>query len=506
MVIDKIIVSNKTALRRKYGKHFSLVEKALKQLVAHDKTNGLVSKIIWLDDVSSMKSFKTKPITDHKRAEQYKKAIDALYRKIDPDYILLFGADDVIPHIRLRNMIAASRDEDRIVPSDLPYASDNPYSTRIIDFKAPSRVLSRLPDLENGSDPAYPIALIKHIINWKKKLPAEEYKSYFAISAKVWKGSTGSSIKKMFETTDNLLVSPEALGPYPDEQMDKLVHFFNCHGGKGSPIFEGDDGTPSAFEAIRSSHINTIRHGCLAVAECCYSSDLYDPEYANGEMGICNKYLLQGALAFLGSTTIAWGPPDGQELADLITQYFVINIQKGASVGRAMLDARLRFVQKSAPRLGPYELKTLAQFTLLGDPSVHLVEPPAQAANLAAGKGKSAAAESLYRYDRRANFEHWSRQLSDYCVNLHSKKEKRTRVLKAIQQELRAQKFNAESQPLVFGFTKSGWQKQSKSEGEQYHIYFEKGKAREKDARRKSMLVIREIDGEIVGVTRYEKK
>jgi hypothetical protein len=42
----------------------------------------------------------------------------------------------------------------------------------------------------------------------------------------------------------------------------------------------------------------------------------------------------------------------------------------GASLGRAALLARQRFVQQTA-ELDPVDLKTLGQFNLLGDPSIH---------------------------------------------------------------------------------------------------------------------------------------
>ena len=88
---------------------------------------------------------------------------------------------------------------------------------------------------------------------------------------------------------------------------------------------------------------------------------------------ICQSYLAQGAYGFLGSTTIAYGPARGNGAADLITQYFLIEVHKGASIGRAMLDARLEYVRQSA-EMDPIDLKTLAQFCLYGDPSVHPVE------------------------------------------------------------------------------------------------------------------------------------
>ena len=46
----------------------------------------------------------------------------------------------------------------------------------------------------------------------------------------------------------------------------------------------------------------------------------------------------------------------------------------GASLGRALLTARQRYVA-AQPAITPVDLKTLAQFSLLGDPSIHLVTP-----------------------------------------------------------------------------------------------------------------------------------
>ena len=41
-----------------------------------------------------------------------------------------------------------------------------------------------------------------------------------------------------------------------------------------------------------------------------------------------------------------------------------------------MLQARQQFLSESGPSLDPYELKTLAQFNLMGDPSILPVQPP----------------------------------------------------------------------------------------------------------------------------------
>jgi hypothetical protein len=83
--------------------------------------------------------------------------------------------------------------------------------------------------------------------------------------------------------------------------------------------------------------------------------------------------MASGISGFWGSSTIAYGPADANDYADLICQYFLREVLNGASLGRACLQARQNYLQQAAP-LDPVDLKTIAQFNLLGDPSVHPVK------------------------------------------------------------------------------------------------------------------------------------
>jgi hypothetical protein len=92
-------------------------------------------------------------------------------------------------------------------------------------------------------------------------------------------------------------------------------------------------------------------------------------------MGLCQTYLGGGGHGFFGSTNIAYGPADSNANADLITQFFHRSVRGGASLGRAALEARQAFVQ-CTNIFDPADLKTLGQFVLLGDPSIHPVTQP----------------------------------------------------------------------------------------------------------------------------------
>jgi hypothetical protein len=85
-------------------------------------------------------------------------------------------------------------------------------------------------------------------------------------------------------------------------------------------------------------------------------------------------------------------------------------ILEGASLGRAALLARQQFVQQTA-ELDPADLKTLGQFSLLGDPSI---QPVVLDSATAVPKGTDAAAAARQqRQERRAKLKVFGDFLQD---------------------------------------------------------------------------------------------
>src|ERR1700761_2686477 len=145
----KLIVSCKGPLTLKYGAaNVQQVDALLAKLATADKAKNLTTKIVYIDDPASAAKagISVYPSTTEKDC---KDAVDALYAKLKPDYILLFGAQDIVPFVTLVN---PASDDDATVPSDLPYACDAPYSTQAQDFTGPSRVVGRLPDVPGAGD------------------------------------------------------------------------------------------------------------------------------------------------------------------------------------------------------------------------------------------------------------------------------------------------------------------------------------------------------------------
>jgi hypothetical protein len=513
MNIDKIIVTNKRALEAKYGNNTSKIISALNKLIASDKTKGIISSLIFMDDKISMKSFSSRAVKNFSIAKENKTAIDDLYWYFSPDYVMIVGAWDVVPHVRLKNLIAKKEDDDRLINSDLPYACEAPYSNLIGNFLSPTRVVGRLPDIVGGDDESYLIKLIENCIASQPR-KVSEYSTYFSLSAKVWKGSTSQSLKYLFPDVTSLKLCPDAEGPYLKSDLSSKIHFFNCHGAIAEPEFYGQSGDnyPVSFQSDFIA--GNIKPGTVVAAECCYGADLYHPREGSSKKGIANTYLENNALGFVGSTTIAYGPATGQGSADYITQFFVKGIQKGSSLGRSFLEARHKFIELSAPKFDPVELKTIAQFILLGDPSVQLVEISPK--NVGVEEGTSGEeklmANKNNRKDRRLRMTVKGVFLGQIAHAPHAKK---TKVAPAMKKKLhtilRQHDFTVkEGTSFDFRNAKGVFKNLDKSVV-RYHMFVEH-KQNEKLAtkfpklKRTKIIIIKESDSVITEVRKYERK
>ena len=376
--VDKIILSSNAALAGKYrAAGLSSIRTAIDSLIAADAARGIVTQYLALDDAAAMTAIEVNAVAPGSPEEAFKSAVDGVFNAFSPDYLVLLGANDVIPHQSLTNPLFHPADPlgdpDGKIPSDLPYACDAAYSTDPGKFIGPTRVVGRLPDLEGARDPTYLIDLIDGAAGARPS-PATVYRNVFGISAETWNVSTQASIAAAFGSVNGLQSSPLAGPHWTNAELGNLAHFINCHGVPVSAQFygEGNDGTqPIAHDA---GHLAANAHpGTVVAAECCYGAELFDPTRNAGQMGIANTYLGRGGYGFFGSTNISYGDRSGNAHADLICRYFFQHVLAGSSIGLATLQARQDYVANNSP-LDTCSLKTLAQFLLLGDPSIHPVE------------------------------------------------------------------------------------------------------------------------------------
>lgn len=402
---DKVLIPHNGQLQAKYGANRAAVDAAIQRLIAADAQRGLNSIYIAIDDSAAVGSVGGAAVPGAPSEADAKAAVDAIYNYHQPDYLVLLGGPDVIPHQSLTNpMYSPPDDPDGIVPSDLPYACSNPYSSEPQDFVGPVRVVTRIPDLTASSDAPYFAAVLDSLA---AAVPGnhEAYMAYLGVTAQVWAPSTELSLKAIFGNAAQMQCVPPASYRWSAAQAQRLSHFFNCHGAPNDHRFYGQQGRsyPPAHDA---SYVAGLLHpGTVLAAECCYGAQLYDPSRNGGHMGMANVYMRQGAYGYFGSTTIAYGPASGNANADLICQYFLKEVLRGGSVGSAALSARQRFAEASSA-ISPTDLKTMAQFIVLGDASVHCVHAQSPVKDTAAKYGFAqfppGDAEARARKERRA--------------------------------------------------------------------------------------------------------
>jgi hypothetical protein len=325
-----------------------------------------------LDDAQTMGQWRAKA----SKPQSFKDAIDHAFLSHDrPDYVAILGGPDVVPHQALRNPLTGpDADEDPDVPSDLPYACDAPGGDQLDAFVGPSRVVGRIPDAQGKKpDADVLIDLLGKAATWKAP-KKHGTPPVFGLSAHKWRASTTLSIRTAFGSGAVVRTSPKEGPAWTKKDLSPVWHFINCHGAPADPRFYGQKGEQYPVAEDAATLGTLIGRGTIAAAECCYGSQVYDPHLATGP-GICVIYLNEGAIAFMGSTTIAYGPSAGNESADLMCRFFMESCLKGASTGRALLEARQKFVEEVAP-ISPVDLKTLGQFLLLGDPSLRGLDVP----------------------------------------------------------------------------------------------------------------------------------
>src|SRR3954468_12960193 len=123
--VHKVIVTNGAALRAKNGPDFD-VATTVKPLLDKDATRDLGTRVVDLSSPNAMKEFKHAAVkaTDRKAN---KTAIDAIHKQVRPQYLVILGSVDAVPHQNLTT--PTPDDDDPNVPGALPSACESAYGT-----------------------------------------------------------------------------------------------------------------------------------------------------------------------------------------------------------------------------------------------------------------------------------------------------------------------------------------------------------------------------------------
>ncbi|HKP32116.1 MAG TPA: C25 family cysteine peptidase, partial [Chitinophagaceae bacterium] len=275
-------------------------------------------------------------------------------------------------------------------------------------------------------------------------------------------------------------------------------------GSINDTVFYGQKGQDFPAALTTTSLSGKVTFGSVVAAECCYGNQLFEPASLE-EMPICNRYLTEGALAMVGSSTTSYGPPQSLGLSDLITQYFLANVLGGASTGRAFLQAQQKFLQESAPHIDPYEVKTYTQYYLLGDPSLVLVNNP----KIFSPKSKGAVEKKMapaQRKNRRAMLEAKGVELGRSISPPRKQKGKsRSKKLNEVLKPFQMQGRGALSFQSRKSFAGPG---KSLTGGVRFHVVTKRkavpiGRAGIQPI---EAVIVKEIGGNLVDVKKYEAK
>jgi hypothetical protein len=128
MATDKFILTHRAALQAKYGlAGLAKIEAAVRTLVKADAKRGIATRLLCLDQAADMAPYGGPVPAARCSGRDVKLAIDPLCAAEAPHYLMLLGGPDIVPLVPLQNpAFGPNGDDDKSVPSDLPYACAAP--------------------------------------------------------------------------------------------------------------------------------------------------------------------------------------------------------------------------------------------------------------------------------------------------------------------------------------------------------------------------------------------
>lgn len=374
-----------------------------------------------LDDAVAMKAQGVAVLSGKATAARAKKAIDALAKKLVPDYIVILGGDDVVPYFVIANpSFDPKGDTDKTVSTDNPYACSRAYRAKTpSSYLVPDRVVGRIPDLPaaaGAGDAALIVKFLKTATDWKPRARTHyaSTTSAYATCCEEWKGAGLATMRYLGFPEKELMISPPTgdASASARKRLARPLHFTKGHGSEIDAHFYGQKGNSYPEVLFSTTVASRAGAGTLVGAMCCYGAQVYSPTdpvaTPPGALPMSVSYLKTGATGFVGSTKIAWVGLDEMMCADWIVGYYLRKCLDGASTGRALLEAKqdyLQYLQKQGHEPDTADEKTIIEFVLLGDPALHPVEGSLPAAPTRAASRVDAGALSratVLRSDRRA--------------------------------------------------------------------------------------------------------
>jgi hypothetical protein len=400
----KLSVTVKCNLESKYDPAaLKQINTAIKRWRKADSKRGIRTVHVAVDDSAEMlrvwrdyfpKAARVRPVSGKVTAPKIKRAIDDLWKRLEPEFLVLFGGCDIVPMFEVWNpAYDPNGDDDEKVPTDNPYASSKRFRpSKRISYLVPDRVIGRIPDMvsdpgatgRNG-DPAWFVDYLKTATSWKA-LDNFYARPLYAICTRECKGAGLDCLNYIERPDSRLFLSPSITdgSSLARKRLSAPVHMIKCHGSQFRPAFYGEKEIHKRtrfLKAIRSATLESrVTSATLVSTMCCYGAQIYSPfdpkaKY-RGEWPLASTYLRKGALGFVGSTMKAWVGLFARKWADILAAGYLKNVLAGSSIGRAFLDSKTAFAYSIIEKgkiLDLADEKTLIEYVLLGDPSIHPV-------------------------------------------------------------------------------------------------------------------------------------
>lgn len=363
--MNLLLISNYKALSAKYGEGLTEILRELSELICSDLDRGVISIPAYVDIPGP---YSIPCVTDPENPEQNKAAVDALYNAFQPDYMVLIGAGDIIPFQQLKDPIPpAPCGKEGTILSDLPYACDAPFSTDVTKFLAPTRKVTRLPDIEGPLTPDSLSVFIRTLRHAQRIIPksADQYKDWWNVCT-TQRTAAMYQMKNIFSAAGvkfNINVCPPCGSGWDIDTYAQMVHHHILHGAEKENILYGDDGAapPHYPEAINGKYlIDQPREGMILLENACYGGQLYHSDQME-QMPLVNIYLSSGGIV-MGSSSVTYSSTSGTHFSDYLMSHFMLSVLRGEDTGTALLHARQKLIGSAKGAATPVLLKTLAEF------------------------------------------------------------------------------------------------------------------------------------------------
>jgi len=352
--------------------------------------------------------------------------LPASYAAAGINYIVIIGDWESLAPARIPSPLA--HDGDAFCLTDSPHHFSD-------DSEDEEWMLDHLAHIQVGRIPVPDIDIIHNLFSHAESIARNTDPVSLAVSAECWAEATheivrsqggGTSAKQVAKPINRHLLpkipvvlspgwSEEDLVPVLDiSKTEEQIILFNVHGMADEPNWIGESIDREYIQIFSPERIQDFSKTIL-VTEACYGGALgYDT------ISITEDFFHRGGLAFLGSSTIAYGSNSSNlGAADLMAKHFIEKVNQGETFGEALNHAR-KTLEDDDPFIDDYSKKTILSFNLFGLPWMKktvakstlgrfsgsssgsvLANARASLANRASGTGSGVLGQARQRYRSR---------------------------------------------------------------------------------------------------------